>query len=85
MAILKVVRFWLFCILSCQLKNGLCYFTIHDPTIHGPTMHNSCINYPNYLKLCRKNCATGKPNLAEQNPELFLYENNYFSLTSRGI
>ena len=43
----------------------------HDPTIHGSAMHDLCINYPNNLKLCRKNYATGKQNLAEQNNEFF--------------
>ena len=37
----------------------------HDPKIHGPIMYDSCINYPNDFKLCRKNYATGKQNLAE--------------------
>ena len=31
---------------------------IHNLTIHDPTMHNSCINYPNKIKLYRKNYKT---------------------------
>ena len=39
-------------------SNGVLLFTTHDPTIHDPTMHNSCINYPNQFKLCRKTINT---------------------------
>ena len=43
---------------------SLALFKIPDPTIHDPTMHNSCINYPNKLKLYRENYGTGKLNFA---------------------
>ena len=35
-----------------------CYFTTHDPTVHHPKMHDSCINYSNQFKLCRKTINT---------------------------
>ena len=48
-------------------------------------MHNSCINYPNELKLCRENHATGKLNFAEQKTELLLHTDTHFSNASHVI
>ena len=38
-------------------------------------IHDSCIIYPNGLKLCRDNHATGKVNFTEQKIELLLHLN----------
>ena len=64
---------------------GLCYFTIYDPAIYDLTMYDSCVNYPNYLKLCRKNYVTEKLNFAKKNTEFVLYANKHFSVTSHVI
>ena len=40
----------------------------NDPKMHDPKMHESCINYPNKLKLCRENNATGKLNFPNKKP-----------------
>ena len=66
--------------------------------IHDPTMRDSCVNYPNKLKLCRENHANsnklklckenrapGNLNFTEQNTELFLHVNTLFTATSHEI
>ena len=40
---------------------------ISQYTIQRFTIHDSWVNYPNHLKLCKENHATGKLNFAEQN------------------
>ena len=64
---------------------GCFFFTIHNPTIYGLTMYDSCVNYPNYIKIYKENYKTGKLNFTEQNSEFLLYANKHFSVTSRGI
>ena len=51
---------------------GLWYFKIHYPMIHNPTMHDSCINYPNKLKLCREMMQLEKWILLNKKTELLL-------------
>ena len=53
--------------------------------LNNLTMHDSCVNCPNYLKLCTENYATGKLNFAEQYTEFLLYANKHLPVTSRGI
>ena len=57
------------------IKKELYYYKILDLTIHDPMIHDSCIIYPNGLKLCRDNHATGKVNFTEQKIELLLHLN----------
>ena len=65
-------------LLSKGYSTRLCYFTMYESTIRDPTMHDSCINYPNMLKLRREKYEAGK--LSFPKCALLLYVNTVLLL-----